>query len=175
MTFDGRVATLQIRNFSSTRAGIYECIAKSDFGETRTSTQIVYEKSCEGAIGDQIVSSIASASELAAEQQKRDDEQRRRDEVRQRAEERRRVEAERVAEEERSAAERRRRTEEAQKRKSSPRGDQVVPEKKTPAVDTPAKPRARPPAAIKVPEVEDVSQLDIMTPLLTLHSSRYTH
>ena len=51
MSFDGRLATLKISNFSETRAGTYECVAKSDFGEVRTSTQVTYEKSCKRAIG----------------------------------------------------------------------------------------------------------------------------
>jgi hypothetical protein len=45
MAFDGKTASLQIVNFSSTKVGTYECVARSDFGETKSSTQVTFEKS----------------------------------------------------------------------------------------------------------------------------------
>jgi hypothetical protein len=45
MSFDGKTASLQIINFNSTKAGTYECVARNDFGEIKSSTQVTFEKS----------------------------------------------------------------------------------------------------------------------------------
>jgi hypothetical protein len=45
MSFDGKTASLQISNFTSTKAGTYECVAKSEYGEIKSSTKVTFEKS----------------------------------------------------------------------------------------------------------------------------------
>lgn len=129
MSFDGKTASLQITNFNSTKAGNYECVAKSEFGEVKSSTRVTFEKS--GRLLFDMASMckepINLEVESSQESQKQDDEERRKEEIRRRAaerkkaeEEKKRLEDEKKAEQARAEEQRKKlREEQAQKRKAT--------------------------------------------------------
>ncbi|KAI6239670.1 hypothetical protein M3Y99_00559200 [Aphelenchoides fujianensis] len=109
MSFDGRVATLQIHNFNQTKAGTYECVAKRK-------------------------TEVAEESRKKEEEDRRKEEIRKRAQDRKRAEEEKKAEEQRAAEERKKQKE-----EGAQKRKTTTFADQEVPEKKAEVLQRPRK------------------------------------
>lgn len=122
MSFDGKTASLQIINFNSNKAGTYECVAKNEFGEIKSSTQVTFEKS-----GNKLELFPQKIAFLESETQKLQEEEKRREEIKRRAAERKKAEEEKKAEEARIAEERRKSRDElsAQKPKKTKFADNV--------------------------------------------------